>query len=95
MNALLKAGVMWSWGCAQEESFISLKEALCTPGLVLKRFNPAFKTVVHTDWSAKGIGAVLGQYDPDDPHKQEYLVAFISRSLNKHEKNYSSCDGET
>jgi hypothetical protein len=95
MNSLLKSGVVWNWGTPQEDSFRSLKEDLCTPGLVLKRFNPAFKTVVHTDWSAKGIGAVLGQYDPNDPQKQEYMVACISRSLNKHEKNYSSCDGET
>jgi hypothetical protein len=47
--------------------------------------------LLHTDWSNHGIGAVLGQVDDDG---QEYLCACISRSLNKHEKNYPSYKGE-
>ena len=47
--------------------------------------------MVNTDWSNHGIGAVLGQLNEEG---QEYIVACISRSLNKHEANYSSYEGE-
>ena len=47
--------------------------------------------MVNNDWSNHGIGAVLGQLK-DEVH--EYIVACISRSLNKHEANYSSYKGE-
>ncbi len=43
--------------------------------------------VVHTDFSNKGLGAVLGQMDEEN---RECIVACISRSLNKHEKEYAS-----
>jgi RNase H-like domain found in reverse transcriptase len=46
---------------------------------------------LYTDWSCNGIGAVLAQIDDN---QDEYMVACISRSLNKHEKNYSSYEGE-
>jgi hypothetical protein len=95
LTGLLKKAAVWDWTAECEKAFKELKNDLSTPGLALRRFNPKFKTVVHTDWSAKGIGAVLGQYDPADPDRKEYIVACISRSLNKHERNYSSFDGET
>jgi hypothetical protein len=47
--------------------------------------------MVNTDWSNHGIGAVLGQLNKEG---QEYIVACISRSLNKHEANYISYEGE-
>jgi hypothetical protein len=47
--------------------------------------------MVNTDWSNHGIGAVLGQLKEEG---HEYIVACISRSLNKHEDNYSSYEGE-
>jgi hypothetical protein len=93
LNELLKKGVPWEWGPAQAASYQALKEGLCKEGNALKRFStdPGVKTVVYTDWSGVGIGAVLGQIGPDG---QEHMVACISRSLNKHERNYSSYAGE-
>ena len=64
---------------------------MCTEGLALRHFDPLRPTLVNTDWSNHGIGAVLGQTNEEG---QEYIVACISRSLNKHEANYSSYEGE-
>ena len=46
---------------------------------------------MQVDFSNVGLGAVLSQTDDTG---QEYMVACCSRSLNKHERNYSSYKGE-
>ncbi|KAJ9531042.1 hypothetical protein QJQ45_000957 [Haematococcus lacustris] len=84
-------GVPWQWEEQQQQAFATLKAALCTPGLVLRRADPSRPYLLHTDWSALGCGAVLGQVDSAG---QEYMVACISRSNNKHERQYSSYQGE-
>jgi hypothetical protein len=57
----------------------------------LQHFDPTRETVVHTDWSSYGLGAVLGQ---KDDLGREVIVACISRSLSKHEANYRNFEGE-
>jgi hypothetical protein len=52
-------------------------------------FSKAF--ILHTYWSALGIGAILGQLDEEG---KEYVIAYASRSNNKVENNYSSYKGE-
>ncbi len=47
--------------------------------------------ILHTDWSALGIGVILGQLDEES---KEYVIAYASRSNNKAESNYSSYEGE-
>ena len=47
--------------------------------------------ILHTDWSVVGIGAVLGQLDDQG---NEFMVACLSRSLNKHERQYEVWKGE-
>jgi hypothetical protein len=47
--------------------------------------------ILHTDWSALGIGAILGQLDEEG---KEYVIAYASRSNNKVENNYFSYEGE-
>jgi hypothetical protein len=47
--------------------------------------------ILHIDWSALGIGAILGQFDEEG---KEYVIAYASRSNNKAESNYSSYKGE-
>ena len=91
LTELLKKDILWEWTDAREVAYMDLKNALCTEGLALQHFDPLRPTVVNTDWSNHGIGAVLGQLN-DEGH--EYIVACISRILNKLEANYSSYEGE-
>jgi len=46
--------------------------------------------ILHIDWSALGIGAILGQLDEEG---KEYVIAYAFRS-NKAKSNYSSYEGE-
>ena len=64
---------------------------MCTEGLALRHFDPLRPSLVNKDWSNHGIGAVLGQTNEEG---QDYIVACVSRSLIKHEANYSSYEGE-
>jgi hypothetical protein len=57
----------------------------------LQHIDPKCTTIIHTDWSSYGVGAVLGQIEDLG---REVIVAGTSRSLNKHEANYSSFEGE-
>ena len=93
LNELLKKGVPWEWTPARAQAYQALKDGLCQEGNGLRRFSTAADvvTTVYTDWSGVGVGAVLAQKGPDEV---EHMVACISRSLNKHERNYSSYAGE-
>ena len=91
LTELLTMDVPWELTPAREAAYTDLKDALCTEGLALCHFDPLRPILVNTDWSNHGIGAVLGQTNEEG---QEYIVACISRSLNKHEANYSSYEGE-
>jgi RNase H-like domain found in reverse transcriptase/Reverse transcriptase (RNA-dependent DNA polymerase)/Integrase zinc binding domain/PHD-finger/Integrase core domain/C-5 cytosine-specific DNA methylase len=91
LNALLAKDVPWQWQSTQQAAYQLLKDSLCKEGRALKRYDPSRQLVLYTDWSHHGIGAVLTQ---NDEHGQEYIVACISRSLNSHERNYSSYQGE-
>jgi hypothetical protein len=52
-------------------------------------FNKVF--ILHTNWSAIGIGVIFGQLDEEG---KEYVGAYASQSNNKAESNYSSYEGE-
>jgi hypothetical protein len=91
LTQLLKKDQVWVWGPEQEAAFASIKAVFAKEGLVLRPIDYSKPLILHTDFSNRGIGAVLGQYDSDG---NEYMCACISRSLNKHERNYSSYKGE-
>jgi len=91
LNGLLKKGAPFVWDAEQQIAFDTLKAEVSTPGRVLKHQDPNRPLILHTDWSKEGIGAILGQIDEQG---NEYMIACISRSLNVHEKNYSSPHGE-
>ena len=88
---LLKKDQPFVWTDAQQLAYEALKASVCVDGRALRRFDPLAETLVYTDWSTHGIGAVLAQKADDGT---EYMVACISRSLNKHEANYASYYGE-
>jgi len=90
LYALLKKDVAWTWSDEAQETFNTLKEKLSEfPILRRLDFNKVF--ILHTNWSAFGIGAILGQLDEES---KEYVIAYASRSNNKAESNYSSYEGE-
>ncbi|CAB0042942.1 unnamed protein product [Trichogramma brassicae] len=86
---LTKKDVPWKWGPEQQEAFDHLKQALVTaPVLARPDFTKPFK--VQSDASAYAIGAVLTQEHEDGEHP----IVYISRVLNKAEKNYSTTERE-
>jgi transposase InsO family protein len=91
MTKLLQKEEPWRWTAEQADSYTAIKKVMTTYGRVLRRIDPNRELILHTDWSNHGIGAVLGQKDDDG---NEYLCGCVSRSLNKHEKNYPSYKGE-
>ncbi|GJR31195.1 retrovirus-related pol polyprotein from transposon TNT 1-94 [Tanacetum coccineum] len=72
-------------GCKQEAAFQLLKQKLCNaPILALPKGSEDF--IAYCDASKKGLGAVLMQ--------REKLIAYASRQLKIHEKNYTTHDLE-
>ncbi|KAD5803342.1 hypothetical protein E3N88_14702 [Mikania micrantha] len=73
------------WTQKQEEAFQTLKQRLCNaPILTLPEGNDDF--VVYCDASHQGLGCVLMQRDK--------VIAYASRQLKIHEKNYTTHDLE-
>jgi hypothetical protein len=86
LYALLKKDVAWTWSDEAQEAFNTLKEKLSKfPILRRPDFNKVF--ILHTDWSALGIGAILGQLDEEG---KEYVITYAFRSNNKAKSNYFS-----
>ncbi|GJX99242.1 putative reverse transcriptase domain-containing protein [Tanacetum coccineum] len=70
----------FDWGDKQEAAFQLLKQKLCSaPILALPKGNEDF--IVYRDALIKGLGAVLMQ--------REKVIAYASRQLKIHEKNYT------
>jgi hypothetical protein len=90
LYALLKKHVGWTWSEEAREAFDTLKEK-SSEFPILRRPNFSKVFILHTDWSALGISAILGQLDEEG---KEYVIAYASRSNNKAESNYSSYEGE-
>ena len=63
-----------------------------TAAPVLQVFDPHAELEVHTDASAKAIGAALFQKTSGAKHF--HPVAFFSRRLNQAQQNYSATDRE-
>jgi hypothetical protein len=74
LYALLKKDVAWTWSEEAREAFSTLKEKLSDfPIMRRPDFNKVF--ILHTDWSALGIGAILGQLDEEG---KEYVITYAS-----------------
>ncbi|GKD45309.1 reverse transcriptase domain-containing protein [Tanacetum coccineum] len=85
MTELTQKNQKFDWGEEQEEAFQLLKQKLCVaPILALPEGSEDF--VVYCDASIKGLGAVLMQ--------RMKVIAYASRQLKIHEKNYTTHDLE-
>ncbi|GJZ30240.1 putative reverse transcriptase domain-containing protein [Tanacetum coccineum] len=85
MTKLTQNKVKFEWVDKQETAFQLLKQKLCsTPILSLPEGSEYF--IVYCDASIKGLGTVLMQ--------REKVMAYASRQLKIHEKNYTTHDLE-
>ncbi|XP_041940375.1 uncharacterized protein K02A2.6-like [Alosa sapidissima] len=90
LRALLRGSESFTWTPEAQKSFDTVKELIVnSPALSL--FNPELPTVVTTDASDYGLGAVLTQMHPDGSEK---TVAFASRTLTQAERKYSTVEKE-
>ena len=91
LTSLTKKDQPWVWGEEQEQAFNSLKDAF-TSAPILRIPDDVNPFRLETDASDFATGAVLSQQDPTD--KLWHPVAYYSKSLNIHERNYEIYDKE-
>ncbi|GJV43867.1 putative reverse transcriptase domain-containing protein, partial [Tanacetum coccineum] len=85
ITKLTQKGIKFDWGEKEENAFRLIKQKLrSAPILALPEGSEDF--VVYCDVSHKGLGAVLMQ--------REKVIAYASRQLKVHEKNYTTHDLE-
>ena len=80
---LLKKREQFNWNQTHQEAFESIKKII-TSKLALKIFDPQATTILITDASDVGIGAILKQVKND----QEETIGYFSRKLLPYQKNY-------
>ncbi|GJZ76129.1 putative reverse transcriptase domain-containing protein [Tanacetum coccineum] len=85
MTKLTQKSVKFDWGEKEEAAFQLLKQKLCI-ALILALPKRSDNFVVYYDASHKGLGAELMQ--------NEKVIAYVSRQLKIHEKNYTTHDLE-
>ncbi|GJX86260.1 putative reverse transcriptase domain-containing protein [Tanacetum coccineum] len=85
MTKFTQKSVKFEWGEKAEAAFQLLKQKLCS-ALILALPEGSENFVVYCDASHKGLGAVLMQ--------REKVIAYVSRQLKVHEKNYTTHDLE-
>ncbi|GJY17322.1 putative reverse transcriptase domain-containing protein [Tanacetum coccineum] len=85
MTKLTQKKVKFEWGDKQETLFQLIKQKLCS-ALILALPEGSEDFIVYCDASIKGLGVVLMQ--------REKVIAYASRQLKIHEKNYTTHDFE-
>ena len=85
INSLQKKGKKFDWSENCTESFNKLKHLLTTTP-ILKIDDPFNDFLACTDTCKEGLGKVLIQ--------ENYVIAYESRNLKDHEKNYANHDLE-
>lgn len=90
MTALLKKHKAWDWNAGCKQAFTQLKDCLVkSPILTCPDFSLPF--IIQTDASTYGLGAVLFQKQLNG---EELVICYISRSLTRAERNYSTTEIE-
>jgi len=94
LTQLTKKDSSWKWGSLPEHAlraFWHLQSLLCSqPVLAYPRADRQYALITDAsfgdDHTAGGLGAILTQIDKEHNF---YLIAYASRKLQKHEKNYT------
>lgn len=79
LRDLLKKERAWVWGTAQQEAFQQLKADMVSDQ-VLALYDPEKETMISSDASSFGLGAVLMQKQPSGEMRP---VAYASRSMTE------------
>nr|GFD10374.1 putative reverse transcriptase domain-containing protein [Tanacetum cinerariifolium] len=85
MIKLMQKGIKYDWGEKEEFAFQLIKQKLCS-ALILALPEGSKDFVVYCDASHKGLGVVLMQ--------REKVIAYASRQLKVHKRNYNTRDLE-
>nr|GFA56315.1 putative reverse transcriptase domain-containing protein [Tanacetum cinerariifolium] len=85
MTKLTQKAIKFDWGKKEENDFQLIKQKLCS-ALILALPEGSEDFVVYCNASRKGLGAVLMQ--------REKVIAYTSRQLKVHERNYTTHDLE-
>ncbi|GJS19419.1 putative reverse transcriptase domain-containing protein [Tanacetum coccineum] len=85
LTSLTQKNQKYEWGVDQKEAFQTLKDNLCN-ATILSLPNVAEDFVVYCDVSNQGLGCMLMQ--------RGKVIAYASRKLKIHEKNYTTYDLE-
>nr|GFA94132.1 putative reverse transcriptase domain-containing protein [Tanacetum cinerariifolium] len=85
LTSLTQKNKKYEWGVEQEEAFQTLKYNLCNAS-ILSLADGVEDFVVYCDASNQGLGCVLMQ--------RGKVIAYASRQLKIHEKNYTTHDLE-
>jgi len=89
LSDLLKKGVKFQWSNEAEQAFLDIKSRLASrPILVPPDFTKPFSILV--DASNVAIGAALVQ----DVNGLEHPICYLSRKLNKYQRNYAVIEKE-
>lgn len=89
LSNLLRKNRSFEWDDSCENAFRAIKEYLVSaPVLTCPDFSLPF--TIQTDASGYGVGAVLTQLHPDG----EKVICYLSRSLTRNERNYSTTERE-
>ena len=85
LRELTKKDVTFLWNPEHQAAFDRIKEVIASP-TTLSYFDPSKDTIIQSDASLQGLGAVLLQ--------DEKPVCYASRTLTECEKNYSNIERE-
>ncbi|RWS00465.1 pol polyprotein-like protein [Dinothrombium tinctorium] len=89
---LIRKNAIFNWAGEQEAALQTLKKRLISPP-VLAHFDPNAMLELRTDACGYAIGGVLLQHENNELNEGRVLQ-FMSRSLNKCERNYSPIEKE-
>jgi len=93
LNQLIKKTETFNWGTEQQIAFEILRNKLMNPPIL--RYPDLTKPfMLMTDASGYALGAVLGQKDDLNNKTKDHVIAYASRALKTHEKNYSTIEKE-